>query len=105
MDEAIRAMRLHMVRTLQRNWQERWAVVHGLLLMACLAIGPEILAQISPSAMTAAQPAAAVPAMATTGGRTGAPTLRLAAGDLVEITTFDTPELSGKFRVDSRGEI
>ena len=27
-----------------------------------------------------------------------APALRLDAGDLVEITTFDTPELSGKFR-------
>ena len=31
--------------------------------------------------------------------------MRLDAGDLLEITTFDTPELSGKFRVDSRGEI
>jgi len=34
-----------------------------------------------------------------------APALRLDAGDLVEISTFDTPELSGKFRVDSRGNI
>ena len=34
-----------------------------------------------------------------------APALRLDAGDLLEITTFDTPELSGKFRVDSRGDI
>lgn len=34
-----------------------------------------------------------------------APAMRLDAGDLVEITTFDTPELSGKFRVDSRGEV
>ena len=33
----------------------------------------------------------------------GAPAMRLDAGDLVEVTTFDTPELSGKFRVDSRG--
>ena len=35
----------------------------------------------------------------------GAPALRLDAGDLLEITTFDTPELSGKFRVDSRGHV
>ena len=35
----------------------------------------------------------------------GAPAVRLDAGDLLEITTFDTPELSGKFRVDSRGSI
>src|SRR5271157_1770941 len=34
-----------------------------------------------------------------------APAMRLDAGDLLEITTFDTPELSGKFRVDSRGYI
>ncbi len=34
-----------------------------------------------------------------------APALRLDAGDLLEITTFDTPELSGKFRVDSRGYV
>ena len=35
----------------------------------------------------------------------GAPAMRLDAGDLLEISTFDTPELSGKFRVDSRGEV
>src|SRR5208337_3908607 len=34
-----------------------------------------------------------------------APAMRLDAGDLLEITTFDTPELSGKFRVDSRGDV
>ena len=34
-----------------------------------------------------------------------AATLRLDAGDLLEITTFDTPDLSGKFRVDGRGEV
>ena len=36
---------------------------------------------------------------------TGAAAMRLDAGDLVEVTTFDTPELSGKFRVDGRGTI
>jgi polysaccharide export outer membrane protein len=35
----------------------------------------------------------------------GAPALRLGAGDLLEVTTFDTPELSGKFRVDNRAHI
>ena len=29
--------------------------------------------------------------------------MRIDDGDLLEITTFDTPELSGKFRVDGRG--
>jgi len=36
---------------------------------------------------------------------TSAPAIRLDAGDLLEITIFDTPELSGKFRVDSRGTV
>ena len=35
----------------------------------------------------------------------GAPAMRLDAGDMLEITTFDTPELSGKFRVDGRGNV
>jgi polysaccharide export outer membrane protein len=34
-----------------------------------------------------------------------APPIRIDAGDLLEIATFDTPELSGKFRVDSRGNV
>jgi polysaccharide export outer membrane protein len=34
-----------------------------------------------------------------------APPIRIDAGDLLEITAFDTPELSGKFRVDSRGYV
>ena len=44
---------------------------------------------------------------ATSAGQTttSAPAMRLDAGDLLEITTFDTPELSGKFRVDARGYV
>lgn len=53
----------------------------------------------------AAFPQGAVPAAKSEQSPTGAPALRLDAGDLVEITTFDTPELSGKFRVDSRGNV
>jgi polysaccharide export outer membrane protein len=93
-----------MVRTLRRNWRGRWAFVYDLILVACIAMGSALFAQVSPNALSAARPAAATPTMATP-SRPGAPTLRLAAGDLIEITTFDTPELSGKFRVDSRGEI
>ena len=49
---------------------------------------------------------AQTPAANTANGSVAAPTapaMRLDAGDLLEVTTFDTPELSGKFRVDSRG--
>jgi polysaccharide biosynthesis/export protein len=38
-------------------------------------------------------------------GNPGAPAMRLDAGDLLEVTTFDTPELSGKFRLDGRGNV
>jgi polysaccharide export outer membrane protein len=34
-----------------------------------------------------------------------APALRIAAGDLIDVVVFDTPELSGKLRVDENGEI
>lgn len=36
---------------------------------------------------------------------TQAPALRIAAGDLIDVVVFDTPELSGKLRVDENGEI
>ena len=47
----------------------------------------------------------AAPASKSEAPNAGAPALRLDAGDLLEITTFDTPELSGKFRVDGRGNV
>jgi polysaccharide export outer membrane protein len=37
--------------------------------------------------------------------KSAAPMLRIAAGDLLELTVFDTPELSGKLRVDSDGNV
>jgi polysaccharide biosynthesis/export protein len=34
-----------------------------------------------------------------------APPLRIGSGDLIEITMFENPDLSGRFRVDERGDI
>jgi polysaccharide biosynthesis/export protein len=34
-----------------------------------------------------------------------APPLRIGSGDLVEITMYENPDLSGRFRVDERGDI
>lgn len=85
-------------------------------------MGHTLVAQVSPPAASASQPSQAItatqsheppaeqpqPAGSITASRTlsdSAPAMRLDAGDLLDITTFDTPELSGKFRVDSRGEI
>lgn len=57
-----------------------------------MALPPAVLAQASAPAETVAIPA---PPHA----------LRIAAGDLLELSVFDTPELSGKLRVDEDGEI
>jgi polysaccharide export outer membrane protein len=45
------------------------------------------------------------PALATTGVVSQAPALRIAPGDLIDVVVFDTPELSGKLRVDENGEV
>lgn len=34
-----------------------------------------------------------------------APPLRIGSGDLIEVTMFDNPDLSGSFRVDEKGDI
>lgn len=34
-----------------------------------------------------------------------APPIRIASGDLIEVNMFDAPELSGRFRVDEKGDI
>lgn len=43
-------------------------------------------------------------AVSTTPSVLAAPTLRIAAGDLLDIAVFDSPELSGKLRVSEAGE-
>ncbi len=74
-----------------RSFRRRNLFWVGLVL---LGMWPAAMAQSAlPSATTATQAA------------TGAPAVRLDAGDLLEITTFDTPDLSGKFRVDHRGYV
>lgn len=39
------------------------------------------------------------------GGPDIAPPLRISAGDLIEVTIFENPDLSGRFRVDEKGDI
>jgi polysaccharide biosynthesis/export protein len=81
----------------RRNGRVSDSVVWLGMFVFLLAIGGMLTAETNPAAGTAAQPNPAI--------AENAPAMRLDAGDLLEITTFDTPELSGKFRVDSRGEI
>ena len=70
-----------------------------------MAVG--LIAQVNTPAVNTASRSAVAPASAPVAAQssTRPSALRLDAGDLLEVTTFDTPELSGKFRVDSRGEI
>ena len=102
--------KLTMVPTSRRNRSarsERSARACGLFVAAWLAMAGALFAQVSQPATSAARmgvPSATSGSIPTKSG-TSAAALRLDAGDLLEITTFDTPELSGKFRVDSRGEI
>src|SRR3974377_2271775 len=69
--------------------------------MGCRAIAFATLLATS-AAMAQSQPAAVASG---DHAPTGAPAIRLDAGDLLEVSTFDTPELSGKFRIDSRGYV
>ena len=62
------------------------------------------MALVSAASLVAAQ-SATPPASSASQVAASAPAMRLDAGDLLEISTFDTPELSGKFRVDSRGYV
>ncbi len=66
---------------------------------------PQAITPIQSSVPSAAQPQPRESIGANHAQPDGAPAIRLDAGDLLDITTFDTPELSGKSRVDSRGEI
>jgi len=78
-----------MIRSL---WRKRPCAVLAMALGGLPLVASAAIAQTQPESH-------AVPAAS------AAPILRLDAGDLLEVTTFDTPELSGKFRVDSRGNI
>jgi len=81
-----------MIRRQQRNQRRRIA---GAILTGALVFAASLAMAQTPA------PAVAGPNRATA----AAPAMRLDAGDMLEITTFDTPELSGKFRVDGRGNV
>ena len=72
-----------------------------LLAVGSLAVCVALLGLLASAVAQIATPSAGVGSPAAR----GAPAMRLDSGDLLEVTTFDTPELSGKFRVDSRGYV
>jgi polysaccharide export outer membrane protein len=99
-----------MVRTTQHRRPvqgEHSVVACGFFFAAWLAMGGAAVAQVGLPADNIAQPSASLPSSQNPTAQLPkqTPALRLDAGDLLEITTFDTPDLSGKFRVDSRGDI
>ena len=83
------------------------AIACGWFVAVWPVLIERLIAQSSPAEVNAAQPVSlsAVGTAIAVQSQTRAAALRLDSGDLLEVTTFDTPELSGKFRVDSRGEI
>lgn len=67
-------------------------------LAFALLLGVVVVA--APLAATAQQPGNSMPAPPPS-----APPLTIGPGDLVELAMFDAPELSGRFRVDEKGNI
>jgi polysaccharide export outer membrane protein len=62
-----------------------------------VAVALSVFLLIQPTSGFAQQQGSAVPV--------SAPPLRIGPGDLVEINVFDNPDLSGRFRVDEKGDI
>lgn len=106
----------------RRNWRGTQGRMAMVLAAACLVMSCTLPAQVSPPMVNAEPPSQAITPMQNSGSPAvqpqqresiaanrplpdTAPAMRLDAGDLLDITTFDTPELSGKSRVDSRGEV
>lgn len=67
--------------------------------MCAMLLGMVVLA--APFAAIAQQPEASTPASAPP----SAVPLTIGSGDLVEVAMYDAPELSGRFRVDEKGDI
>jgi polysaccharide biosynthesis/export protein len=96
-----------------------WAVVvkagmlSGLLSGSCPLIAQQRVEPVNPGSVQA--PASAVTPTAATSSVSapesspstlmGAPTLQIAAGDLLQVTVFDSPELSAQLRVSQTGDI
>ena len=74
------------------------------LLLAALMGVPSISAQQRPSAAAASQPTLPPTMFGSTGFGSGAAG-PIGAGDLLEMSVFDTPELSGKLRVSNTGDV
>jgi polysaccharide biosynthesis/export protein len=68
-----------------------WAAACCALMIA------QTIAVAQTPAGNAPQPGSSRPTMA--------PPLKIGSGDLIEVTMFDNPDLSGSFRVDERGDI
>ena len=86
----------------------RISALAGILLLALAALssGGQTIASAAPTTMPATAPPAAPTTTPTTVTPVAtAPALRISAGDLLDVTVFDTPELSSKVRVDHDGNI
>lgn len=107
MGEVEHTTKLAVILNSPRNWpvrRARTAIVCRLLVAVWLVVCGTLTAQVSPPAPNILAPSSA-PVANSAPAAESTPAMRLDGGDLLEVTTFDTPELSGKFRVDSRGEI
>jgi polysaccharide export outer membrane protein len=70
-----------------------------------LILAALLLASASPLAAQGVLPANAAAATTVSSAATKAYALQISSGDLLSLDVFDSPDLSGKLRVDERGEI
>jgi len=74
--------------------------VSGMRFLCGLTLASSVLLPAPARLCAQAQPVAA-----STSTISQAPALRIGAGDFIDVVVFDTPELSGKLRVDENGEV
>jgi len=78
---------------------KRISIIGPTALAFCaVALGSSAAPGSSPAVNSTGQPASSAASRK-------APALQIAAGDLLEVIVFDTPELSARLRVDSKGEV
>lgn len=75
-----------------------------LALLSALVMGT-LLLSLAPASVLGQQTAEQAPTGAARTMLPASPSLPISFGDLIQVTVFDSPELSGAFRVSSKGEV
>jgi polysaccharide export outer membrane protein len=83
--------------------RQYFSLILALSLVFAVAASAQELAPASPSAPPAADTATTAGGQPGASERKGPPDYQLAAGDILKITVFDEPNLTGSYKIDSDG--